>query len=419
MPVPIGIDAAALAALSSVVNPVAERFNAAGHRIYLVGGIVRDLALGRPSGFDIDLTTNAEPPAIKSLLAPLAAHVWSQGERFGTIGAQIDGHDLEVTTHRAERYDPESRKPIVTFGDRLEEDLSRRDFTINAMAIEVPEGTLHDPFDGFADLASRVLRTPLSPEVSFGDDPLRMLRAARFISRFGLAVADDVVRAATSLSGRLSIVSVERINDELERLLVVADPSAGLEFMTNCGLLTETIGPLAPDEATVARSLAAAPGSPLVRRAGLLWSSDVAAVVRRLRYSNHDQMETTALVREVRGWVDGRLSSPATARRLVATAGLDAPRALARNLADTTAVETPVRKAAMRLVDALDRLEVAGDVGPYESPLSGSQVMEILDVRPGPVIGRAQRMLRQHRLDHGPFTAEEAAVLLRRWNAEE
>lgn len=416
MGAPIDIDSQALGTLAPVINPVAERFVAAGHRLYLVGGIVRDLSLGRLSGFDIDFTTDAQPKAIKSLVAPVAEHVWTQGERFGTIGAQVDGHALEITTHRAERYDPESRKPIVTFGDQLDEDLSRRDFTINAMAIEVPNGTLHDPFGGAADLAAKVLRTPLSPEVSFGDDPLRMLRAARFIARFDLSVADDVARAATELADRLDIVSVERVNDELERLLAIDDPSAGLDFIIETGLLAHAVAPMSVDDTVVARALAAAPGTALVRRAGLLWSTDVATVVTRLRYSNQEQADTKALVKGIRDWVDNNRSSPAEARRLIARTGIDAARALARNVEAVTAIDSNHRAAALRLVDVLDDLEAAGDVGPYDSPLSGADIMKLLDVEPGPIIGRAQKMLRQHRLDHGPIDATEAAELLQRWH---
>ncbi|MDH3302935.1 MAG: CCA tRNA nucleotidyltransferase, partial [Acidimicrobiia bacterium] len=386
MGAPISIDFEALDALAPVINPVAKRFVAAGHHLYLVGGIVRDLSLGRLSGFDIDFTTDAHPKAIKTLLGPLAEHVWTQGERFGTIGAQIDGHALEITTHRAERYDPESRKPIVTFGDQLDEDLSRRDFTINAMAIEVPDRTLHDPFGGAADLEAKVLRTPLSPEVSFGDDPLRMLRAARFIARFELSVDEKVAGAATELAGRLDIVSVERVNDEIERLLATDDPSAGFDFIARTGLLAHAVAPMSADEVIVVRELATAPGNALVRRAGLLWPTDVAAVVRRLRYSNQDRAETTALVRGVRDWVDHDRSSPAAARLLIAKTGADAPRSLACNVGAATSIDSRRRLAAGRLVEVIDELVAAGDVGPYDSPLSGSDIMELLDIEPGPVV---------------------------------
>ena len=414
----VEISAEGFAALAPVVNPVAERFVSAGHRLYLVGGIVRDLSLGNLSCFDIDFTTDARPRTVKELVGPLAEHVWTQGERFGTIGAMVDGHVLEITTHRAERYDPDSRKPVVTFGDQLEEDLSRRDFTINAMAIEVPGGMLHDPFGGAADLKAGVLRTPLSPEVSFTDDPLRMLRAARFISRFELTVADEVTRAATDLASRLAIVSVERINEELERLLAVDDPSAGLRFIADTGLYGQAIAPLPPPDLRVACALASAPGSVLIRRAGLLWPTDVGAVVSRLKYSNADRQETRSLVKAVRDWIDNARSSPADGRRIIAVAGVDGPRALASNVASAAGVDPSQRAAAGRLVEVLDQLEAAGDTGPYRSPLSGSEIMEVLDVEPGPVIGRAQKLLRQHRLDHGPVTVDEAADLLRRWHAD-
>ncbi len=411
------VDAETLASLAPVINPVAARFVTAGYRLYLVGGIVRDLSLGLGSGFDVDFTTDAEPKAIKDLVAPLAKHIWTQGERFGTIGAQVGGLPLEITTHRAERYDPESRKPEVSFGNRLDEDLSRRDFTINAMAIEVPDGTLHDPFGGADDLARRLLRTPLAPEVSFTDDPLRMLRAARFISRFDLTVADDLVAAATELADRLAIVSVERVNDELERLLAVDDPSGGLDFIARTGLLDLAVAPMEPDDATLACALAAAPGSVLVRRAGLLWSTDPGPVLSRLRYSNHDHRQTKALVTAVRDWVDNGRSTPADGRRLIAAAGVEAPRALARNLTMMAGVDDSGRAAARRLVETLNRLAAAGDTGPFSSPLSGTEIMAVLELGPGPVIGRAERMLREHRIQHGPFEAAEAAEILRRWHS--
>ena len=409
------IDPNALADLAPVINPVAERFLSAGHRLYLVGGIVRDLALGRPVDFDIDLTTDARPRDIKRLVAPLADAVWSQGERFGTIGASVAGHELEITTHRAERYDPESRKPVVSFGDDLHEDLSRRDFTINAMAIEIPDGLLHDPFGGHDDLAQHRLRTPLSPDVSFNDDPLRMLRAARFISRFDLAVSANVEDAATRLADRLSIVSVERVADEIERLLAVADPSTGLAFLRTSTVLDNAIAPMTEEQADLACGLAASPGHGLVRRAGLLWPIDTAGVLARLKYSNRDRRETVELVEAVRIWLDEGRSTLADGRRLVARAGVDDPRALARNL--SAQLDDPtVTASVVSLIAVLDRLEAEGDVGPYKSPLSGAEIMAILGVASGPVVGAAQKVLNKHRVEHGPLTTAEAARILHRWH---
>ncbi|MCX7621084.1 MAG: CCA tRNA nucleotidyltransferase, partial [Acidimicrobiales bacterium] len=222
-------------------RPLAERFTAANKRVYLVGGVVRDLLLGRPLGpeADIDLTTDARPDETKAIVAGWADAIWTHGERFGTIGIKKGNRCFEITTHRAEAYRPDSRKPKVDFASAVEADLSRRDFTVNAMAIALPEPRLIDPFDGAVDLAAHRLRTPLSPEESFGDDPLRMLRAARFIADYGFKPTADLVAAVRSMAPRLEIVSVERIRDELDRLIVVEDPSAGLWFLVDSSLAEE------------------------------------------------------------------------------------------------------------------------------------------------------------------------------------
>src|SRR3954453_7148435 len=216
------------------VAPLAERFSARGHRLYLVGGSVRELLLGATGDdHDLDFTTDARPPQIKACLDGVADAIWTQGERFGTIGAKRGERIYEITTFRAESYTDESRKPHVTYADEIDLDLSRRDFTVNAMALEVTQGAipaLVDPFGGAADLMTKVLRTPLAPEISFSDDPLRMLRAARFIARYDLQPRDELVEAATRLASRLAIVSAERIRDELDKLIVLDHPAAGLFF---------------------------------------------------------------------------------------------------------------------------------------------------------------------------------------------
>ncbi|HEY7071113.1 MAG TPA: HDIG domain-containing metalloprotein, partial [Acidimicrobiales bacterium] len=222
------------------VRPLAERFAASGHALYLVGGIVRDLVLGRVRpGADIDLTTDAVPDETRALLDGWADALWTQGEAFGTIGARKGDTIFEITTHRAEAYREDSRKPHVVFATEVGQDLSRRDFTVNAMALRLPDIELIDPFDGVADLGAGVLRTPLSPEESFSDDPLRMLRAARFIAGYRLKPDDDLVAAVRALRDRLAIVSAERIRDELSKLLVVDDPSAGLWFLADTELADE------------------------------------------------------------------------------------------------------------------------------------------------------------------------------------
>ena len=231
------------------VGPLAEAFTAAGHRLYLVGGVVRDLLLGVEDPTDYDFTTDALPDEILAVLDgfPGVEAVWTQGKRFGTIGSRIRvGRgdrsrvvDHEITTHRAEAYSPDSRKPEVVFATDIEADLSRRDFTVNAMALSLPDATLVDPFGGTADLAAQVLRTPLAPEESFGDDPLRMLRAARFLTRYRLEPEPALVHAVESMGERLSIVSAERIRDELCRLVVLDDPSPGLWFLADTGLAAQ------------------------------------------------------------------------------------------------------------------------------------------------------------------------------------
>ncbi|NDH98355.1 MAG: CCA tRNA nucleotidyltransferase, partial [Actinobacteria bacterium] len=208
------VPGSAVATARAAVAPLATAFSEARYRLYLVGGLVRDDLLGRVrDDVDYDLTTDARPEAIKTLVEPFADAVWTAGERFGTIACRIDGVVYEITTHRADAYDESSRKPIVEFGDNVHDDLARRDFTVNAMAIDLADGTLVDPFGGGADLEAGRLRTPLDPEISFSDDPLRMLRAARFIATLGLTPEPELVAAVSAMRERMAIVSVERVRD--------------------------------------------------------------------------------------------------------------------------------------------------------------------------------------------------------------
>ncbi|HEV3264790.1 MAG TPA: HDIG domain-containing protein, partial [Acidimicrobiales bacterium] len=231
--------------LVQATTDLAERFQKANYALYLVGGSVRDAIVAGEApppaevDRDLDFTTDARPDAIENLVTGWADAVWTQGKRFGTIGCIRNGQRYEITTHRAEAYRPDSRKPEVAFGDRIEDDLSRRDFTINAMALRLPDLELIDPFDGLADLAVHRLRTPLDPEVSFSDDPLRMLRAARFIAKLDLEPDPALVEAVKSGHGRLSIVSAERIRDELDKIMVVPVPSTALWFVVRTGLADE------------------------------------------------------------------------------------------------------------------------------------------------------------------------------------
>ncbi|MFM8531452.1 MAG: CCA tRNA nucleotidyltransferase, partial [Ilumatobacteraceae bacterium] len=228
--------AVVLLEIADLLAPLSARFADAGHELALVGGPVRDIRMSRGATNDLDLTTDARPEEIEALTSGWADHGWDGGMRFGTVGARKGDHHIEITTYRSESYDPASRKPEVTFGDTLAGDLARRDFTVNAMAVRLPSLQFVDLHDGMADLAEGVLRTPSTPEESFTDDPLRMMRAARFVSQLGFTIAPDVLLAMTAMADRLEIVSAERVRDEFTKLLLGAHPRRGLEVLVQTGL---------------------------------------------------------------------------------------------------------------------------------------------------------------------------------------
>ena len=443
----------------SPLQELARRFVAAGKSVYLVGGSVRDALLGRTSP-DYDLTTDAHPEEIERLIAGWAEHVWLQGKAFGTIGCSRGDLRLEITTFRAEAYHPDSRKPNVTFADELEADLARRDFTVNAMALTLPEPVLVDPFGGIADLVARRLRTPLDPEISFLDDPLRMLRAARFIATLGLEPDPGLVPAVRDLRARLEIVSPERIRDELSKLLVADDPSPGLWFLVETGLaeeflpelpalaleqdpvhqhkdvLAHTIAVVAKTRPELTVRLAALlhdVGKPKTRSFGPEGVSfhlhDVVGArmaeerLRALRFPK----DTTLAVKELvalhlrfhtyrMGWTDRAV------RRYVRDAGplLDDLNHLVR--CDCTTRNQAKARALARRMDDLERriteLEAEEELRSIRPPLDGNRVMEILGVGPGRVVGEALSMLLDARLDEGPISEEDAERRLRAWAAE-
>ena len=444
-------------------RPLAERFADAGHRLYLVGGIVRDVLLGRDLDRpDLDLTTDATPDETRRIVAPVADSVWEQGARFGTIAAHIDGRTVEITTHRAEAYDPGSRKPDVKFGTDVVDDLARRDFTVNAMALTLPEPELVDPFDGFSDLlVHRRLRTPLTPEESFSDDPLRMLRAARFIAGYGLEPDRQLVGAAASMAHRLEVVSAERIRDELHKLLVVDDPAAGLWFLHDTGLfehflpeipalrleqdpihrhkdvLTHTIAVVgnvtSRDLVTRLAALLHDIAKPRTRGYGpkgvtfhhheVVGARMARARLQALRESSEIVDDVSALVElHLRfhgygegdgGWTD------AAVRRFVRDAGHLLDKLIELTRSDCTTRN--VRKAEMlrRRMDALEeriaRLREAEELAAIRPDLDGQQVMAALGIQPGREVGEALRFLLELRLDEGPLGEEEAERRLRAW----
>jgi poly(A) polymerase len=452
--------------------PLADRFAAAGHRLYLVGGAVRDLLLGVDStAGDRDLTTAARPAEVKALLRGWADAVWTQGERFGTIGARRDRPDgtslaVEITTFRGERYRDDSRKPEVTFADTIEDDLARRDFTINAMALELggDDVALVDPHGGAADLATSTLRTPLSPVVSFEDDPLRMLRAARFIARFGMTPVPELVDAVRERGERLTIVSMERIRDELDKLIVVDRPSAGLWFLVDTGLaehflpelpalrlehdpihrhkdvlshtiaVIENVEPGAGDFDYRLTRLAALfhdIGKPRTRgyqpgKGTTFHHHDVvgARMTRRrmeaLKYSSADIAAVSELVflhlrfhTYKMGWSDSAV------RRYVRDAGdLLAELNVLTRCDCTTRDERKAARLSKRMDDLEARIaELAAEeeLASIRPELDGTQVMEHLGIPPGPLVGKALAHLLEIRLDEGEIGHDEAMARLDQW----
>jgi len=453
---------------------LAERFRAADHELALVGGPVRDAFLGRPVN-DLDFATSARPDDIVRILAPVADAHWDIGRAFGTIGARIGALTVEITTYRTDAYGADSRKPEVSFGDTLEADLGRRDFTINAMALRLPELTLVDPHGGLEDLLAHRLTTPGTAEQSFGDDPLRMLRAARFCAQLGVDVDDSVVIAMRDMRERLAIVSAERVRDELTKLLLTAQPRRGLELLVATGL-ADMVLPELPAlrleidehahhkdvyehsltvldqaiELEIARSAGDAPAlvSPdlVLRLAALLHDigkpatkrveaggvvtfhhHDVvgAKLARRrltaLRFDN-DTIKRTCRLIELHLRFFGYSDAPWTdsgVRRYVRDAAEELERLHILTRADVT---TRNRRKAARLHGAYDELEQRiaqlaeqEELAAIRPDLDGEQIMAVLDARPGPIVGEAYRFLLELRLDEGPLGTEKAERRLRAW----
>ncbi len=407
---------AALAAASSLTG----LFTAAGHRLFLVGGVVREAVAGRflPEA-DLDCTTDARPAAVRQLVGEAATALWTQGERFGTIGCVVDGRAFEITTHRAERYDPHSRKPAVAFGDNVLDDLARRDFTVNAMAVDTADGSLIDPYGGRDDLAARVLRTPLDPSVSFGEDPLRMLRAARFIAGHGLTPDGALVEAVQTMVDRLDIVAVERVRDEFEKLLLLDDPTDGFGFLFRTGLIERVL----PDQAgrgpaAMGRITAATAAVPAARWASLFVGGSARSAssrMRKLRCSKALVASAVALIAaRARLAVTG--SSPQDVRRFVheCRVPVDAALAFAQSVA---AASGEPQDHLLGFAAALAELRSVEDVDNFALPLDGAAVMATLGLDPGPEVGQALDFLRERAFEHGPSSESEAVEALHQWRA--
>jgi poly(A) polymerase len=464
---PPAVSVAALLDAHPVVEDLARRFDAAGHTLALVGGPVRDLLLQRPSN-DLDFTTSARPEAIEDVLRGWVDALWDMGRDFGTIGARLGDTELEITTYRADSYSPASRKPEVAFGDDLEADLLRRDFTVNAMAISLPDGGFVDPFGGMRDLAAGVLRTPGTPEASFDDDPLRMLRATRFVAQLGFTVAPEVVAAMRAMRERISIVSAERVRDELVKLVCAPLPRLGLVLLVETGLADEVIPELpalrlerdehhrhkdvydhtltvleqamaledrlggGPDLVTRLAALLHDIGKPRTRRFSedgsvtfhhhdVVGAKMTAKRLKALRFSSAEVSDVAKLVElhlRFHGYGDGEWTDSAV-RRYARDAGPLLERLHILTRADCT---TRNKRKADRLARSYDDLEARlarlaeqEELAAMRPDLDGSQIMEVLGIEPGPTVGKAYQFLLERRIDEGPLGEERAKAELLTW----
>lgn len=450
--------------VSPVADDLARRFQDAGFRLALVGGSVRDALLGR-LGNDLDFTTDARPDAVLKIVRPWADSVWEVGIAFGTVGAQKDGYQIEVTTYRSEAYDRTSRKPEVSYGDSIEDDLVRRDFTVNAMAVALPQKEFIDPHGGLEDLAQRVLRTPGTPEESFSDDPLRMLRAARFSAQLDFDVAPDVITAMTEMAGRIDIVSAERVRDELNKLLLSANPRKGLALLVDTALARNVLPELpalrlesdehhrhkdvyehsltvleqaidleqdGPDLVLRLAALLHDIGKPRTRRfekdgrVSFHHHEVVGAKMTRkrmtaLKYSNEMVKDVSKLVElhlRFHGYGDGEWTDSAV-RRYVRDAGPLLERLHKLTRSDCTTRNKRKAAALSRTYDGLEEriaeLQQQEELDAIRPDLDGNEIMTTLGIAPGPMVGRAYAFLLELRLEHGPLGHDAAVAKLKEW----
>jgi poly(A) polymerase len=457
--------------IAPVIDDLGARFTEAGEQIALVGGPVRDAMLGRLHN-DLDFTTSARPEVTERLLKGWGEAIWDVGRAFGTIGCKRGPWTIEMTTYRSEPYDPSSRKPDVDYGDSLAGDLGRRDFTVNAMALTLPDRRLEDPFGGIVDLAHRTLRTPGRPEDSFSDDPLRMLRAARFAAQLGFTVAPEVVAAMRDMAERITIVSAERVRDELVKLVCAPDPRRGLTLLVDTGLADHVLPELpalrlerdehhrhkdvyehtltvleqtidlehrlggGPDFVARFAALIHDVGKPKTRRvlgdgSVTFHNHDVVGAkltrkrMKALRFSG-DEIDTVSHLVELHlrfhGYGTGQLTDSAV-RRYVRDAGDQLARLHVLTRADCT---TRNKRKAARLARSYDDLEERiqrlgeeEELAAIRPDLDGNQIMEILGIGPGREVGAAYRHLLELRLDRGPMTYDEARSALLEWAADQ
>lgn len=462
---------AELTRIGSVIDELGALFDGAGEELALVGGPVRDAMIGRLQN-DLDFTTSARPEVTERLVAGWADAVWDMGRDFGTIGCRKGEWQVEITTYRSETYDPASRNPDVSFGDSLAGDLGRRDFSVNSMAVRVPSREFVDPHGGIVDLAERMLRTPGTPEQSFSDDPLRMMRAARFAAQLGFTVAPDVVEAMTAMAARIEIISAERVRDELVKLVCAPHPRLGLTLLVETGLAEHVLPELpalalerdehhrhkdvyehtltvleqsidlehrlggGPDFVARFAALMHDVGKPRTRRfeAGGIVTfhhHDVVGAkltrkrMKALRFSNHDIDAVSTLVElhlRFHGYGSGEWTDSAV-RRYVRDAGDQLERLHILTRADCTTRNQRKADRLRRTYDSLEeriaRLGEEEELASIRPDLDGNQIMTILGIGPGREVGQAYAFLLELRMEEGPKSPEEAEAALRAWWAEQ
>jgi poly(A) polymerase len=463
---------ASLIKRAPLASSLAQSFAAQGFRLALVGGPVRDALLGR-LGNDLDFTTDARPEVTKKILQGWAENVWDTGIEFGTVAGKRGDTTVEVTTYRTESYDPDSRKPEVEYGNSIEGDLSRRDFTVNSMALELTTKTPEfiDPFNGLEDLAKKVLRTPSKAENSFSDDPLRMMRAARFASQLDFEIAPDVLQAIKDMAGRISIISAERVRDEFTKMLMSKNPRTGITILVETGL-AEIVLPEIPKlrleidehhhhkdvyehsitvlEQAISHEDRLGGPNLIIRLAALLHDigkpktrnlipgggvsfhhHEIVGArltktrLKALRFDGDtiEQVETlVALHLRFHGYGDGEWTDSAV-RRYVRDAGDLLVHLHVLTRADCT---TRNAKKAERLAKTYDGLEARiaklmeeEELSRIRPDLDGAQVMKLLDIKPSAAVGKALDYLLELRLEHGPLGEERATEELFNWWSKE
>ena len=454
-----------------LVAELGEAFAQTGHDLYLVGGSVRDALMGR-LGHDLDFTTDARPDDTEAILRQRTHATWDIGRAFGTIGAQINDWVVEVTTYRADAYHPDSRKPEIVYGETLEDDLIRRDFTVNAMALHAATRTFSDPYAGLADIVAGVLRTPFPPERSFSDDPLRMMRAARFTSQLGFTVTGDVRAAMTDMASRIEIISAERVRDELSKTLLTDHPREGLDLLVTTGIADYVLPELPalrlerdehhhhkdvyehsltvldqsidlekrrghnPDLTGRLAALMHDIGKPPTRRFepggkvsfhhhDVVGAKMARKRLKALAYPSQVVKDVAKLVElhlrfhgyGDQGWTDSAV------RRYVRDTGDQLERLHILTRSDCT---TRNRRKAERLEFAYDDLEARiadltakEELAAIRPDLDGQQIMATLGIKSGPEVGKAYKFLLNLRLDEGPHTPDEAKSALLAWWAQQ